>query len=157
MQLDSKTSWSSAFKDLWQDFSKYFKRGEVRGAAEKYVRGLLAEVERMNCWGLAEIMQESDPQAMQCLLYQAQWNPDLVCKLLRAKVVARLGYAGGVGVIDESAFVKRGDKSAGVGRQYCGRLGKVENCQVGMFLGYIAPLGYAFLDRELYPAKRLVR
>jgi len=124
MQLDDKTAWSSAFKDFWQDFSKYFKREEARGVAEKYVRGLLAEVERKNCWGLAEIMQENDPQAMQRLLFQAQLNPDLVCKLLRANVIARLGYPGGVGVIDESAFVKRGDKSAGVARQYRGRLGK---------------------------------
>jgi SRSO17 transposase len=93
------------------------------------------------------------PQAMQRLLYQAHWDSDLACRLLRRKVVARLGYAPGVGVIDESAFVKHGDKSAGVGRQYCGRLGKVENCQVGVFLGYVAPLGYAFLDRELYLPK----
>ncbi len=68
MQLDKKTAWSSAFKDFWQDFSKYFKREESRQAAQKYVRGLLADVGRKNCWGLAEIMKESDPQAMQRLL-----------------------------------------------------------------------------------------
>src|SRR5215470_1370330 len=153
MQLDNQKAWASSFQDFWSDFAKCFKREEARAAAEKYVRGLLAEVERKNCWGLAEIMQERDPQAMQRLLYQAQWDADTLCRILRSKVIARLGYAPGVGVIDESGFVKRGDKSVGVGRQYCGRVGKVENCQVGVFLGYIAPLGYAFLDRELYLPK----
>src|SRR5579871_721446 len=150
MELDNQKAWASSFQEFWSDFSLCFKREEVRAAAQKYVRGLLAEAECKNCWGLAEIMQESDPQAMQRLLYQAHWDADALCKILRGKVIARLGYAPGVGVIDESGFVKRGDKSAGVGRQYCGRLGKVENCQVGVFLGYIAPAGYAFLDRELY-------
>jgi SRSO17 transposase len=153
MQLNTRRNWSERFEEFWVDFSKCFKREETGQAAEKYVRGLLAEVERKNCWQLAEIMKENKPDTMQRLLYQAQWNADLVCKILRAKVIARLGYAPGVGVIDESAFVKRGDKSAGVGRQYCGRLGKIENCQVGVFLGYVAPLGYAFLDRELYLPK----
>src|SRR5258708_2621485 len=153
MQLNTKSAWYDSFEDFWVDFAKCFKREEARAAAEKYVRGLLAEVERKNCWGLAEIMKETDPQAMQRLLYQAHWDSNLVCRLLRRKVVMRLGYVPGVGVIDETAFVKRGDKSAGVGRQYWGRLGKVENCQVGVFLGYVAPLGYAFLDRELYLPK----
>jgi SRSO17 transposase len=153
MQRDTKAAWSSAFDEFWADFGKCFQREAVRQVAQKYVRGLLAEVARKNCWQLAEVMKETDPQAMQRLLYHAQWDADLVCKVLRAKVIGHLGYAPGVGVIDESGFAKRGDKSVGVGRQYCGRLGKVENCQIGVFLGYVAPLGYAFLDRELYLPK----
>jgi SRSO17 transposase len=98
-------------------------------------------------------MGHSDPLSMQRLMYEAKWDADVVVQRVRTKAVARLGYQPGVGVLDESGFVKRGDKSAGVGRQYCGRLGKVENCQVGVFLGYIAPLGYALLDRELYLPK----
>jgi len=152
LQLNTRKGWSERFEEFWADFSKCFKREETGQAGEKYVRGLLAEVERKNCWQLAEIMKENNPDTLQRLLYQAQCTADLVCKILRAKAVARLGYAPEVEVIDESAFVKRGDKSAGVGRQYCGHLGKIENCQVGVFLGYIAPLGYAFLDRELYIA-----
>lgn len=62
-------------------------------------------------------------------------------------VIERLGYDPGIGVLDESGFVKKGDQSVGVGRQYCGRVGKVENCQVGVFLSYATPLGAAFLDR----------
>ncbi len=69
---------------------------------------------------------------------------------LRQGTNERLGYDPGIGVLDESGFMKWGDKSAGVGHQYCGRLGKVENCQVGVFLGYVAPTGAAFLDGQLY-------
>jgi hypothetical protein len=91
MQLNTRKGWSEHFEDFWEDIGKCFKREETRQAAEKYVRGLLAEVQRKNCWQLAEIMKENNPDAMQRLLYQAQWNPDLVCEILRAKVVARLG------------------------------------------------------------------
>jgi SRSO17 transposase len=65
-------------------------------------------------------------------------------------VVKQMGYSPGIGVIDESGFVKKGQCSAGVKRQYCGRVGKIENCQVGVYLGYIAPTGHALIDRELY-------
>src|SRR5689334_11695658 len=99
---------------------------------------------------MAEVMGHDDPQKMQRLLYEAQWRADQACQTMRGMVNERLGYEPGIGVLDESGIAKRGDKSVGVGRQYCGRLGKVENCQVGVFLGYIAPTGYGFLDRELY-------
>jgi SRSO17 transposase len=97
MQLNTRKGWTERFEDFWADLDKCFKREETRQAAQKYVRGLLAAVERKNCWQLAEIMKESDPQAMQRLLYQAHWDADLVCKILRAKVIARLGYAWGWG------------------------------------------------------------
>jgi len=71
MPLDNQLAWSSSFQQFWADFGKCFKREEARAAAGEYVRGLLAEVERKNCWGLAEIMKKADPQAMQRLLYAA--------------------------------------------------------------------------------------
>ena len=73
-----------------------------------------------------------------------------MCQQLRTIVNETMGYVSGIGVIDESGVVKKGDKSAGVRRQYCGRVGKVENCQVGVYLGYVTPHGAAFLDRRLY-------
>lgn len=115
-----------------------------------YVRGLLAEVKRKNCWQMAEKLGAVDPQAMQRLLYEVDWDADAVCRHLRTVLIEQMGYQPGVGVIDESGFVKKGQQSAGVQRQYCGRLGKVENCQVGVFLGYVSPHGHALLDRELY-------
>lgn len=150
MEFENSAAWSESFANFCDEFADCFKRVETRQCAAMYMRGLLAEVERKNCWQLAEKMGHNDPQKMQRMLYESQWSADEACQKLRAGVKQRLGYEPGIGVIDESGFVKRGDKSAGVGRQYCGRLGKVENCQVGVFLGYIAPSGYSFLDRELY-------
>jgi SRSO17 transposase len=78
------------------------------------------------------------------------WDADAVCGQVRQRVIEQVGYEPGIGVIDESGFIKKGNQSAGVGRQDCGRVGKVENCQVGVFLSYATPLGAAFLDRALY-------
>jgi SRSO17 transposase len=90
---------------------------------------------------------------MQRLLYGADWDENGICQALRAQSGRQLGWEPGIGVIDESGFVKKGECSAGVARQYCGRVGKVENCQVGVYLGYVAPQGHALLDRELYLPK----
>ena len=150
MEVNNEGAWVESFESFCAHFGECFKRETTRECAKEYIRGLLADIQRKNCWQLAEWMGQTDPQSMQRLLYEAQWDENLACQRLRALVIARLGYEQGVGVIDESGFVKRGDKSAGVGRQYCGHIGKVENCQMGVFLGYVAPLGYAFLDRELY-------
>jgi SRSO17 transposase len=107
-------------------------------------------VKRKNCWQLAEALGLSDPHGLQRLLYEVPWPADAVCKRMRQMVIEQLGYEPGIGVIDESGFIKKGDKSAGVGCQYCGRVGKVDNCQVGVFLSYATPLGAAFVDRALY-------
>src|SRR5215467_1887267 len=142
MDIGDSAAWANAFEQFLAEFADCFKRERTRSCATAYIRGLLANVERKNCWQIAERMGQADPQQTQRLLYEAKWAADDVCQRLRNQVVVRLGYEPGIGVLDESGFVKRGDKSAGVGRQYCGRLGKVENCQVGVFLGYIAPMGY---------------
>lgn len=139
-----------SFTDFFSHFEGLFKRSESRNMARHNMRGLLADVRRKNCWQIAETMGLDDPQAMQRLLYEAKWDADAVCQRYRALVASELGYEPGIGVIDESGFEKKGEQSAGVQRQWCGRLGKVENCQVGVFLGYVAPFGKAFLDRELY-------
>lgn len=143
-------AWQSAFEQFMKPFGRFFKRSESRKSAGQYVRGLLAEVKRKTCWQLAEVMGEAHPDGLQYLLSGAEWDADAVCQQLRREVMAQLGYEPGIGVIDESGFVKKGCCSAGVKRQYCGRVGKIENCQVGVYLGYIAPQGHALLDRELY-------
>ncbi len=150
MNYENAEDWQQSFTEFFSHFEKLFKRSESRQIASDYIRGLLADVKRKNCWQIAETMGLSNPQAMQRLLYEAKWEADEVCQKYRELVASELGYAPGIGVIDESGFEKKGQQSAGVQRQWCGRLGKVENCQVGVFLGYVAPLGHAFLDRELY-------
>ena len=150
MDLMVEQDWQMSFATFMANFGRFFKRAESRNSAAHYVRGLLADVKRKSCWQLAEMMGEAHPDRLQHLLYGADWHADAVCQLLRAVVAAQLGYRPGIGVIDESGFVKKGLCSAGVKRQYCGRVGKIENCQVGVYLGYIAPQGHALLDRELY-------
>ena len=115
-----------------------------------YLRGLLGPVGRKNSWQLAEHAGEATPDGMQRLLATAAWDPDLVRDDLRAYVVEHLGDAGGVLAVDETGFLKKGSTSVGVQRQYSGTAGKVDNCQLGVFLAYVGPKGRAFIDRELY-------
>ena len=115
-----------------------------------YVRGLLAPLEKKNSWTLAERAGEAVPDGMQRLLMSADWDADAVRDDVRGYVVAHLGDGAGVLVVDETGFVKKGTKSAGVARQYSGTAGRIENCQIGVFLGYATGAGRTFLDRELY-------
>lgn len=150
MEIENPSTWSESFATFFSPFSSHFLRSETRESVQLYTRGLLADVPRKNGWQLAEKLGLSDPHSLQRVLNEAKWEANDVCQTNREEVINQLGYAPGIGVIDESGFVKWGAKSAGVGRQYCGRLGKVENCQVGVFLGYVSATGAAFLDRELY-------
>ena len=130
-----------------------FACAEPRVRAGVYLRGLLSSAERKNGWTLAEQAGDVTPDAMQRLLNHAGWDADAVRDDLRAYVVQHLGDAGAVLVVDETGFLKKGSKSAGVGRQYSGTAGRIENCQIGVFLAYAAPAGRTFLDRELHLPK----
>jgi SRSO17 transposase len=134
-----------------------FGRREVRARVMRYLLALLSRVERKNSWQLAEEMGERTPKGVQRLLDGACWNAELVRDDLRAYVIERLGAPGGIGVVDESGFPKRGSKSVGVQRQYCGAVGEVANCQVGVFLAYVSTRGRAFVDRELFLPKEWVQ
>jgi SRSO17 transposase len=153
MELDKPAAWKETFEAFMGEFANCYRRSESRESSSLYVRGLLAEVARKNCWQLAEAVGLERPKRLERLLNEGDWQADEVCQRLRGLIKAQFGFAPGVGVIDESGFVKKGEASAGVARQYCGRLGKVENCQVGVFLGYVSPKGHAFLDRHLYLPK----
>jgi SRSO17 transposase len=127
-----------------------FARAEARRRAQVYLRGLLSPVERKNGWQLAEAAGDRTPYATQHLLDRADWNAEDVREDLRAYVVDHLGDPAAVLVVDETGFMKKGTHSAGVAKQYSGTVGKIENCQVGVFLAYASPAGAAFLDRALY-------
>ena len=129
---------------------RHFARPEVRTRLPRYLAGLLAPVERRNAWQIAEQMGESDPDGVQRLMNAARWGADVVRDDLRAYVVEHLGDPQAVLVIDETGFLKKGAKSVGVQRQYSGTAGRIENCQIGVFLAYASPRGRTFLDRELY-------
>lgn len=130
-----------------------FRRREVRERVMAYLTGLLAAVERKNGWQVAEQLGEHGPRGVQRVLSGSTWDADAVRNDLRGFVSEQLGTPDGVLIIDESGFLKKGTKSAGVQRQYSGTAGRIENCQIGVFLAYGSKKGRALLDRELYLPK----
>jgi len=130
-----------------------FVRAEPRRRVDAYLRGLLAGLERKNGWTLAEHAGAVSPDGMQRLLRTAGWDVDGVRDDLRGYVLDALGDSSGVFVVDETGFIKKGVRSAGVQRQYTGTSGKIDNCQLGVFLAYASPRGRALIDRELYLPK----
>ena len=127
-----------------------FGRAEPRRQARAYLTGLLAPVERKNGWQLAEAVGDATPDGVQDFLSRVQWDADAVRDDLQAYVVQHLGDPDGVAILDETGFLKKGTKSAGVQRQYSGTAGRIENCQIGVFLAYASGRDRAFLDRALY-------
>jgi SRSO17 transposase len=142
--------WAAEFERLCERIGPRFARPEVRRRAVGFLRGLLGGVDRKNGWQLAEHARETTPDGMQRLLTTTRWDPDALRDDVRAYVVEQLGDPAGVLVVDETGFLKKGAKSAGVQRQYSGTAGRIENCQVGVFLAYASGKGRALVDRELY-------
>ena len=149
-------TWSAEFDKLHSCISEHFGRSEQRQRVKAYLQSLLSPVERKNSWQLAECSGEATPDGMQRLLSTAVWDADVVRDELRRYVLDRLDDEQAVLVVDETGFLKQGDKSVGVKRQYSGTAGRVENCQVGVFLAYTTPQGTAFIDRELFLPKEWV-
>lgn len=146
-------AWAAGLAEVHARIAPRFARSEPRERVLAYLQGLLAPLERKNSWTLAERAGETIPDGMQRLLAYADWDADAVRDDIRDYVVEHLGDPGGVLVVDETGFLKKGTKSAGVARQYSGTAGRIENCQIGVFLGYATPAGRTFLDRELYLPK----
>jgi SRSO17 transposase len=142
--------WVAELEALCERLAPRFGRVEVRRRANGFLHGLLSGAERKNGWQLAEQAGDTTPDGMQRLLNHARWDPDEVRDDLGGYVVEHLGDPGGVLVVDETGFLKKGTKSAGVKRQYSGTAGRIENCQIGVFLAYASRHGQALIDRELY-------
>lgn len=134
-------AWATGLEVLFARVAGRFFRPEPRRRARAYVRGLLAPIADKNGWTLAEIAGDATPDGMQRLLNAATWDVDGVRDDLRGYVVEYLGDPEGVLVVDETGFVKKGVKSAGVQRQYSGTAGRIENCQLGVFLAYTTTKG----------------
>jgi SRSO17 transposase len=148
--IEEVEAWAVGLDALHARIAPRFARTEPRRRVLAYLRGLLGNVGRKNGWQLAEHAGERTPDGMQRLLATADWDPDLVRDDLRAYVVEYLGDPAAVLVVDETGFLKKGTTSVGVQRQYSGTAGKVDNCQLGVFLAYASGTGRAFIDRELY-------
>lgn len=150
MELNELSEWSDEFEVFHGRFASFFGRREAREQAVKYLHGLLSPVERKNGWQLAEAVGDKTPDAIQRLLFSTKWEADAVRDEHQRFVTEQFGDPNAIGVVDETGFLKKGTKSAGVQRQYSGTAGKRENCQLGVFLTYATPQGHTFLDRRLY-------
>ena len=142
--------WAADFVQFCARFADVFSRKEPRAQAAKYLRGLLASLPRKNGWQVAEASGDRIPDATQCLLYQAQWSADAARDRLLQYTIEVFGDEDEVGVVAETGFIKQGQRSVGVKRQYSGTAGKIENCQIGTLLSYTTAKGHVFLDRRLY-------
>jgi SRSO17 transposase len=142
--------WRTGFEEAFALVAARFAQAGSRRRARWYLLGLLSDAERKNSWSLAEQAGDLTPDGMQRLLNFYSWDADAVRDDLRGYVLDQLAEPSGVVVADETGFLKKGTKSAGVQRQYSGTAGRIENCQLGVFLSYVSSRGRALIDRELY-------
>jgi SRSO17 transposase len=147
---DRLTRWRAGFDEMFALVAGRFAQVQSRQRARLYLLGLLSGAERKNSWTIAEQAGDLSPDGMQRLLNFYAWDADAVRDDLRGYVLEHLTDPAGVFVADETGFLKKGTKSAGVQRQYSGTAGRIENCQLGVFLTYVTPTGRALIDRELY-------
>ena len=150
VRAEDVQGWGQQLDELARRIGARFPRSETRDRARAYLIGLLGPVQRKNAWQVAEQIGDDGPYGVQYLMGRAEWAPDEVRDDLRAYVVESLGDPEAVLVLDETGFLKKGTKSAGVARQYTGTAGRIENAQVGVFLAYASRHGTAFIDRALY-------
>ena len=150
----SVVEWRSELNALQARLGVLFGRAEPRRQAGLYLEGLLSAVERKNGWQLAEHLGDARPWRTQRLLSHVQWDEAAARDLCRAHAVEALADQEAVLIVDETGFLKKGTKSAGVARQYSGTAGRIENCRIGVFLAYASGNGHALIDRELYLPKK---
>jgi len=150
MNLEEFERVADSFATFHREFAPLFGRTEARARSEQYLRGLLVQqTDRRNAENLAEAIAGATPRALQRFLTEATWSDQAVTSRLQAYVGRRLGGALQVYIVDDTGFAKQGRKSVGVARQYSGTLGKVANCQVGVFLAWASEQGHALVDKAL--------
>lgn len=154
VDLKGLRSWGSDWDGAWKawlgELGSYAKRAEVRERLGAYVSGLLGPLERRNSWQLAEQRGDAHPYGFQHLLNRACWDTQGMRDAVSRRVYQALGDEEGVLIVDETGFLKKGRHSAGVKRQYSGTAGRIENCQIGVFLGYASCWGQGLIDRALF-------
>ena len=151
MNLEEFERVADSFATFHREFAPLFGRTEARARSEQYLRGLLVQqTNRRNAENLAEAIAGATPRALQRFLTEATWSDQAVTSRLQAYVGRRLGGALQVYIVDDTGFAKQGRKSVGVARQYSGTLGKVANCQVGVFLAWASEQGHTLVDKALY-------
>lgn len=149
------SDWQNIYEEFWNHFSKCFHYKSTQHHAERYVRALLARIERKNGWQMAEYLGDKSPCAIQNFLSRAAWDDATVRDALvhYAKNHLLSAEEKGVLIVDETGFLKKGIHSAGVARQYSGTAGRIENSQIGVFLSLAGNKGRTLIDCELYLSK----
>src|SRR5208337_3523359 len=137
-----------------EQFAECFQRSESREHFYDYMAGQFSELERKSIEPIALALKEGNVGSLQRFVSDAPWDDDKIMSKYRSLVNDDLGSPDGALLFDESGFVKKGQNSVGVSRQYCGTIGKVDNCQVGVFAGYVSEHGYALVDKRLFIPKR---
>src|SRR6187200_2317059 len=143
-------SWEQELVRLKCRLAPIFRRRELQQTGSAFLDGLLSGVERKTAWLMAEQTGAERPYRMQSLLGHSNWDSEKLRDHVRAYVVEALGDPDGVLVVDETGFLKKGEHSVGVARQYSGTAGRIENCQIGVFLSYASRFGHSLIDRRLY-------
>jgi SRSO17 transposase len=137
-------------KGFHEQFADCFQRSESREHFFKYMVGQFSPLERKSIEPIALAVKDGNVRALQRFVSDAPWDDDKMIAKYRSLVNDDLGSPDGALLFDESGFVKKGQESIGVARQYCGTIGKVDNCQVGVFSGYVSDHGYALVDKRLF-------
>lgn len=150
VDIEEVRGWGRQLDEVARRIGGRFPRSETRDRVRSYLTGLLGPVQRKNAWQVAERIGDADPYGVQYLMGRAEWDPDAVRDDLREYVVDALGHPDAVLILNETWFLKKGTKSAGVAWQYTGTAGRIENAQVGVFLAYASRHGTALIDRALY-------
>src|SRR5580692_400777 len=146
----SLLAWEAELSRVKARIGLVFSRAELRKTAGSFIDGLLSGVERKTGWLMAEQAGLERPYRIQSLLGRSQWSAEALRDWVRDYALEALGDADGVLVVDETGFVKKGEHSVGVARQYTGTAGRVENAQVGVFVAYASRFGQTLIDRRLY-------
>lgn len=150
LTLRAVRSWGRVLDQVVNRIGVRFRRRDLRAHAGRDLRGLISRVERKNGWQLAEELGDATPVNLQHFIARAEWSADAVRDDLQCYVLENLRHPERVLIIDKTGVLKKGTKSAGVKRQYFGTAGRIENCQVGVFMAYRSEKGHALIDRALY-------
>src|SRR5215212_7884059 len=142
--------WASSLRTVKERIRPVFRQDRTAAAAGLFLDALLGPERRKTGWMRAEAAGDPGPWRQQALLDRSRWEADALRDLVRDDVVETLADPDAVLVIDETGFLKQGQTSCGVGRQYTGSAGKITNCQIGVFAAYVSDKGHAFVDRRLY-------
>ena len=147
---DDITAFIHELRGFHEQFADCFVRSESREHFFNYMAGQFSELERKSIEPIALALKDGNIRALQRFVSDAPWDDDRIMSKYRSLVSDDLGSPDGALVFDESGFVKKGQNSVGVARQYCGTIGKVDNCQVGVFAGYVSEHGYSLVDKRLF-------